>query len=281
MRSCLTIAKDPHPCQNAKPFDETAEKPSMPDEVPPMSDQDRDNPRREFLRKSLTLIPVVTVASTALGSSVLLAAPESAPANPGRTPVSTSTYEPTYFTAEEWTFIKAAVAQLIPSDAQGPGALEAGVPEYIDRQMNTPYAAGALWFMQGPFNADAAPEMGWQSKLVPKEIYRLGIAATDAWSKAFNGKIFAEQDSATRDDLLKQLEAGKPEFDSVPSKIFFNLLLQNTKEGFFCDPIHGGNKGMVGWTMIGFPGARADFMDWVERNEQYPFPAVSIRGERA
>lgn len=246
-----------------------------------MSDQDRDNPRREFLRKSLTLIPVVTVASTALGSSVLLAAPEPAPSAPGKTPVSTSLYEPTYFTAEEWTFIKAAVAQLIPNDAQGPGALDAGVPEYIDRQMNTPYAAGALWFMQGPFNADAPAEMGWQSKLVPKEIYRLGIAATDAWSKTVNGKVFADQDSATRDDLLKQLEAGKPEFDSVPAKIFFNLLLQNTKEGFFCDPIHGGNKGLVGWTMIGFPGARADFMDWVERNEQYPFPAVSIRGERA
>lgn len=85
-----------------------------------MSDQDRDNPRREFLRKSLTLIPVVTVASTALGSSVLLAAPETAPSSPGKTPVSTSVYEPSYFTAEEWTFIKAAVAQLIPNDAQGP-----------------------------------------------------------------------------------------------------------------------------------------------------------------
>ncbi|MEB0046056.1 MULTISPECIES: gluconate 2-dehydrogenase subunit 3 family protein [unclassified Pseudomonas] len=248
-----------------------------------MSDQDRDNPRREFLRKSLTLIPVVTVASTALGSTVLMAAPDTAAAKPsqGGAPVSNSLYEPSYFTAQEWTFIKAAVAQLIPSDAQGPGALEAGVPEYIDRQMNTPYAAGALWFMQGPFNADAPPEMGWQSKLVPKEIYRLGIAATDAWSKALNGKVFAQQDSATRDDLLKQLEAGKPQFANVPAQIFFNLLLQNTKEGFFCDPIHGGNKDMVGWTMIGFPGARADFMDWVERNEQYPFPAVSIRGERA
>ena len=134
---------------------------------------------------------------------------------------------------------------------------------------------------QPPVKADAAPEMGWQSKLVPKDIYRLGIAATDQWAKSLNGKVFAEQDSATRDDLLKQLEAGKPQFDAVPAKIFFNLLLQNTKEGFFCDPIHGGNKGMVGWTMIGFPGARADFMDWVERNEQYPFPAVSIRGERA
>ncbi len=252
-----------------------------------MSEQ--DNPRREFLRKTLTLIPVVTVASTSLGGSVLMAtanadAQTASPAE-GRTPAPGKAYEPTYFTAEEWAFVNAAVARLIPADEQGPGALEAGVPEYIDRQMNTPYASGALWFMQGPFNADAPAEMGWQSKLVPKEIYRLGIAATDSWSNAFNGKTFAGQDSATQDDLLRRLEAGGAEtgehFAAVPPKIFFNLLLQNTKEGFFCDPIHGGNKGMVGWTMIGFPGARADFMDWVERNEQYPFPAVSIRGERA
>jgi gluconate 2-dehydrogenase gamma chain len=171
------------------------------------------------------------------------------------------------------------VARLIPAE-QGPGALEAGVPEYIDRQMNTPYAAGALWYMQGPFNADAAPEMGWQSKLVPKEIYRLGIAATDQWAKSLNGKTFAEQDSATRDDCSSNSKR-QTAVRCGSGEDFFSLLLQNTKEGFFCDPIHGGNKGMVGWTMIGFPGARADFMDWVERNEQYPFPAVSIRGERA
>lgn len=248
-----------------------------------MSDQDRDNPRREFLRKSLTLIPVVTVASTGLGGSLLAAAPETAAAaTPAKLPAGSSQgYEPSYFTAEEWAFIKAAVERLIPADEMGPGALEAGVPEYIDRQMNTPYAAGALWYMQGPFKADAAPEMGWQSKLVPKDIYRLGIAATDAWCKDLKGQTFAAQDSATRDDLLKQLEAGTPQFEAVPAKLLFNLLLQNTKEGFFSDPIHGGNKGLVGWTLIGFPGARADFMDWVERNEQYPFPAVSIRGERA
>ncbi|MBC2653881.1 gluconate 2-dehydrogenase subunit 3 family protein [Pseudomonas sp. MSSRFD41] len=249
-----------------------------------MSDQDRDNPRREFLRKSLTLIPVVTVASTGLGSSMLAVAPEAVAAEKPAAPskqASGGHYEPSYFSAEEWAFIKAAVERLIPADDMGPGALEAGVPEYIDRQMNTPYAAGALWYMQGPFKADAAPEMGWQSKLVPKEIYRLGIAATDAWCKQLKGQAFAAQDSATRDELLKQLEAGTPQFDTVPAKLFFNLLLQNTKEGFFSDPIHGGNKGLVGWTLIGFPGARADFMDWVERNEQYPFPAVSIRGERA
>jgi len=246
-----------------------------------MSDQDRDNPRREFLRKTLTLIPVVTVASSALGSSVLQAASQATPPAADKAPVNSGHYEPSFFTAEEWAFLNAAVARLIPADAQGPGALEAGVPEFIDRQMNTPYASGALWFMQGPFAADAPPEMGWQSKLVPREIYRLGIAATEAWCKKLHGSAFAGQDSATQDALLKQLEAGDADFDSVPPKIFFSFLLQNTKEGFFSDPIHGGNKGLVGWTMVGFPGARADFMDWVERNEQYPFPAVSIRGERA
>ena len=40
----------------------------------PMSDEDRDNPRREFLRKSLTLIPVVTLAGTGLGSGHQVAA---------------------------------------------------------------------------------------------------------------------------------------------------------------------------------------------------------------
>ena len=105
-----------------------------------MSDENRDNPRRDFLRKSLTLIPVVTLAGTGLGSSVLHASPEAAPATPAAPPAraDAGVYQPSYFTAEEWAFINAAVAQLIPADAQGPGAIEAGVPEYIDRQMNTP-----------------------------------------------------------------------------------------------------------------------------------------------
>jgi len=225
---------------------------------------------------------VGTVASTGLGGSVLMATPAAAAPEPAKRPATpANAYEPTYFSAEEWAFVNAAVARLIPADEQGPGALEAGVPEYIDRQMNTPYASGALWFMQGPFNADAAPEMGWQSQLVPKQIYRLGIAATEELCKKTYNSTFAGLDSATRDNELKQLEAGTPEFERGPAKMFFSFLLQNTKEGFFCDPIHGGNKGMGGWTMIGFPGARADFMDWVERNEPYSFPAVSIRGERA
>jgi gluconate 2-dehydrogenase gamma chain len=107
--------------------------------------------------------------------------------------------------------------------------------------------------MQGPFNADAAPELGYQLQLSPQQIYRLGIAAVDGWCKANGGQVFAAQDSATRDRILSKVEAGELVFDAVPAKVFFSLLVQNTREGFFCDPIHGGNKGMVGWTQIGFP----------------------------
>jgi gluconate 2-dehydrogenase gamma chain len=231
----------------------------------------------------LTLIPVVTVASTGLGvgASQLLAAPQAhqQPNVPATPPA--GDYQPTFFSAEEWAFVQAAVSRIIPADELGPGALEAGAAEFIDRQMNTPYATGAQWYMQGPFNADAAPELGYQLQLSPQQIYRLGIAAVDGWCKTNGGQPFAAQDSATRDRILSKVEAGELVFDTVPAKVFFSLLVQNTREGFFCDPIHGGNKGMVGWTQIGFPGARADFMDWVERNEPYPFPAVSIRGKRA
>jgi gluconate 2-dehydrogenase gamma chain len=249
-----------------------------------MPEHDQENPRRDFLRKTLTLIPVVTVASTGIGMNAFAATEKPvAAASAGTVPKAppAGDYQPTFFTKEEWAFVQAAVSRLIPADDLGPGALEAGAAEFIDRQMNTPYATGALWFMQGPFVTDAPATMGYQLQLVPQQIYRLGIAATDAWCKKTYGKVLAAQDSAVLDSILQKLEAGELVFDEVPAKAFFSLLLQNTREGFFCDPVHGGNKGMVGWTQIGFPGARADFMDWVERNEKYPFPAVSIRGERA
>src|SRR5690606_40843506 len=76
---------------------------------------------------------------------------------------------PTYFTQEEWAFINAAVDHLIPADEYGPGAIEAGVPEFIDRQMETPYGHGQLWYMQGPFRPSPAPEMGYQLRQKPAD----------------------------------------------------------------------------------------------------------------
>jgi gluconate 2-dehydrogenase gamma chain len=88
-------------------------------------------------------------------------------------------YRPTFFTPAEWAFINAACARLIPADENGPGAVELGVPQYIDRHMGTPWADGAIWSMQGPF-FEAKSEFGYQSQLTPKQQYRLGIKAIDA-----------------------------------------------------------------------------------------------------
>jgi gluconate 2-dehydrogenase gamma chain len=55
------------------------------------------------------------------------------------------------------------------------------------------------------------------------------------------------------------------------------MLLKDVQEGFFADPLYGGNRDMAGWRMIGYPGAHYDYRDWVERhNEAVPLPTVSI-----
>lgn len=245
-----------------------------------MSEQKTGSTRRDFLLKTITLAPAMAIGSAGLGS-LAAAAPAVAKEAAKTGPQQAREYQPTWFTPEEYAFLQAAVARLIPADERGPGALEAGVPEYIDRQMNTPYATGANWYMLGPFHPDADKALGYQLPLTPRDIYRLGLADADALAKQQHGKVFAALSGEQQDALLQALEAGSVELKQLPAKTFFSFLLQNTREGFFSDPIHGGNQGLVGWQLINFPGARADFMDWVERGEQYPLPPVSIRGERA
>ena len=232
--------------------------------------------RRGFLRRSIAIVP----AASALTATGFVAGQQAAaqPAPASGAPAS-SPYTPVYFHAEEWAFIQAAVARLIPSDDTGPGAIEAGVPEFIDRQMEGVFGHAAIWYMQGPF-VPSSPLFGYQGKMPPRDVYRAGIAATDAWCKQQKGgKRFAGLDAATQDEVLKGLDGGTIQFAEVGAKDFFGFLLQNTKEGYFSDPIHGGNKNAASWKMIGFPGARADFLDWVQKpGVHYPLPPVSING---
>jgi len=88
-------------------------------------------------------------------------------------------YVPMFFNPVEWSFINAAVGRLIPSDGPGPGGLETGVPEFIDRQMELPYGHGAYLYLQGPFQPDAPATLGYQLRYTPRELYRSGIAAAN------------------------------------------------------------------------------------------------------
>jgi gluconate 2-dehydrogenase gamma chain len=235
-----------------------------------MSSQPPSRSRRDFIRHSLATVPALGL----FGSAAIV--PERASA------AARQAYAPHYFNADEWAFVQAAVDRLIPADDTGPGALELGVAEFIDRQMDDAYGRGELWYMQGPFHPEAAPTLGYQLRFTPRELYRAGIKAVDDWCGRQHGKPFAELAPDQRDEVLRQLEGGAIELDGVPAKAFFAQLLTNTKEGYFADPMYGGNKGMGSWKMIGFPGARADFMDWSEQpGKPYPLGPVSIKGARA
>jgi gluconate 2-dehydrogenase gamma chain len=73
-----------------------------------------------------------------------------------------------FFTATEASVIAAACERIFPSDATGPGAKEAGVVIYIDRQLAGPYGADKYRYTKGPF-VESVPEHGYQAKENPRE----------------------------------------------------------------------------------------------------------------
>lgn len=242
-----------------------------------------DPSRRALLRGSAALAPGAALAMVgAAGAQVATAGRDDLGTGaPQEGHVTHPGYRPQHLTAPEWAFVCAAVDRLIPRDEHGPGALELGVAEYIDRQMGTPWAEGARWYMQGPF-IKAAPEFGYQSRLTPREQYRLGVRAADDHCRKVYGRPFAEIAVADRDAALKAMEDGKAGDEAAALKTFFNsFLLKNTLEGYFGDPMYGGNKDMAAWRMIGYPGVRADYQDWVTRPGPYPYGPVSLHGREA
>jgi gluconate 2-dehydrogenase gamma chain len=185
-----------------------------------------------------------------------------------------------FFAPGEVAFIDAAVGRLIPNDPIGPGAVEAGVTFFLDRQLAGKFGRGDHYFLGGPW-PKGTPEQGYQSRFSPAQLYRAAIAAIDKYVTAnFNGTVFSKLASTDQDKVLKGLESGGIALDDgVDSKSFFAMLLQNTKEGYFSDPIYGGNKDMGGWKMIGFPGAHYDYKEWVSRHgERVPYPTVGFKG---
>ncbi|WP_080664205.1 gluconate 2-dehydrogenase subunit 3 family protein [Bradyrhizobium elkanii] len=184
-----------------------------------------------------------------------------------------------YFTPEEGAAVEALVDRLIPPDPETPGGKDAGCAVFIDRQLAGSYGSAEGLYMHGPF-ADGTPEQGDQSPLTPAARYRQALAALDKYCRAtYGGKPFAQIPDDEKDKVLSALEKDQVQLEGTSGRAFFEYLLQNTREGFFADPVYGGNRDMVGWKMIGFPGARYDYRDWVERhNERYPLPPIGVAG---
>lgn len=236
--------------------------------------------RRDLLTAGAVVGSAVALVKPAEGRSISGGVPWQPNEAAAPTPALPGTPDPLpFFTPDERNFIDAAVSRLIPADDLGPGAKEAGVTVFIDRQLAGGFGQGQTWYMQGPW-ADGTASQGFQSRMTPAQIYRAAIKAIDEYcGKNFNNKKFAELPLTDQDKVISGMEKGDIQLEGIKAKTFFDMFLQNTVEGFLSDPIYGGNRDMVGWKLIGFPGARYDYRDHVSKHgEKYPLPPVGIKG---
>jgi gluconate 2-dehydrogenase gamma chain len=184
-----------------------------------------------------------------------------------------------YFTSDEGRAVEALADRIIPSDPQTPGGKDSGCAVFIDRQLAGPYGRSDGHYTQPPFMS-GTKQQGAQSADGPAATYRKALAALDRYCQAsYQGKRFADLSDEQKDELLKSIEDEKTKLEGIDAQSFFELVIKDVQEGFFADPLYGGNRDMVAWKMIGYPGARYNYLDWVERhNERFPLPPVSITG---
>ncbi len=232
-----------------------------------MADDNNPIRRRNFLMGAGTAVaaslaqPVAAEAQTA---------PSAASTAPDVEPLLT-------LTATEHAFFVAAADTLIPADDLSPSGSQCGVATFIDRQLAGAYGGGARLYRDGPF-IKAKPELGYQLPLNPREFFRAGIAAANDWSRKTYGRDFDRLVDADREAALKAMEAGKAEFSGFSSRMFFNALLDLNMEGFFADPIYGGNRDMAAWKMVGYPGLPATYREDIKKyfGKKYDKPPRSI-----
>lgn len=199
-------------------------------EVPPMADDPRPLSRRDLLKRA-GLAGAAAAMPPAVLANATAAPPADSPASVGAPALADVVREPLEaLTAGEADLLEAICERLIPTDALGPGALEARAAHYIDRAL-----AGAL--------ADS------------REAYRAGLAALDRYAQTSRGQGFLALTEAEQNAVLTDVEANKAE-GWAGAGAFFSLVRGHAWQGTFGDPYYGGNRDFVGWDLLGYPGVR-------------------------
>lgn len=231
------------------------------------SNADGSLPRRRFLFGAGTavaagLAPGVSVhAQTAAAAASKSAEPETF----------------LVLTAPEAAFYSAVADCMIPADELTPSGTDCGVVSFIDRQLASAWGGGAKMYRSGPHRT-AKREYGYQLPLTPKEFFTAGVVAANIWTKKTWHKDFDGLTTEQRIAALKALEEGRADLGHMNSKQFFEALLNLVMEGFFADPMYGGNRDKVAWKMVGFPGLPALYANLIAkyRDKRYAPEPKSI-----
>jgi gluconate 2-dehydrogenase gamma chain len=240
--------------------------------------------RRRLVAGSGVALATTGIASIGAATTLALqATPEAEPVaqTPPESPQEVNR-PAAFFNIHEALTVDAIVSRILPGTADDPGAHEAGVVFYIDGQLaGTNLGYTLKTYTQGPFPvvseqpvpveaastrdiydyvpvaADQIARFGYQSVLSPQEIYRRGLQFVDAYAQSQFQNNFVDLSAEQQDQILTDMQADKATgFNGPGGKAFFTQLRNDTIEGMFSDPMYGGNRDMVGWKLIGYPGAQ-------------------------
>ncbi|MGR3502552.1 gluconate 2-dehydrogenase subunit 3 family protein [Pseudaestuariivita sp.] len=175
--------------------------------------------------------------------------------------------QPFFFLSNnEARYLASLCDTLIPRDDY-PSASEAGVVDFIDLQMSSGYGKGEGLFLEGPFD-EGTPEQGYQLPLTPAEFLRQGLEQAMQGAPADAEGFEAHATALSKDEVP---------FGDLSSKQFFDEVWKLTNQGYFADPIYGGNTDYAGWKMVGFPGAHAYYLSFVDKhNRPYRQPPMGV-----
>jgi len=203
--------------------------------------------------------------------------------------------------SEDFAVLAAATERIFPEDDQGPGAIELGVPYFIDKQLAGSWGTNAKEYMHDPFmqtqdiedyqrkdtdqdksgantsTKAPTPTPRYQTRLNRGELFLYGLRTIEKVSKDEFGDSFVDLEEEQQDEVLQMFENGEVDMNGVVSITFFNLLLQTTIEGVYADPVYGGNKHMMGWKMKEYPGPRMAYIDDIESEEFIVMEQKSLR----
>ncbi len=242
-----------------------------------------ENSRRRFLQVFAGVSAAIPLAAPIAAASVTVAAAE-APAPAGAPTAAPAAAAPTaaeasagytYFGIEEAALVEALMDTMCPADDLTPSGTDSGLATYIDRQLAGAFGSGDRLYAAGPW-LPGKPQQGYQHPRDPKSLFSVGLGALQRACQTATGKKFAELSPADRDAFLASLVAGKVTDERVPLAEWFNELVYPLfEQACFADPIYGGNRGKVFWTVIGYPGLPAFHTLDVEQYRGKPYPGAA------
>lgn len=234
-----------------------------------MTEKDKGLSRRDFLKRS-GIVTGTLVGGGLLGGVIGYNARNNTETSPEETREKARQISPKgrkFFTRDaDFKILSQATERIFPKDDLGPGAIQLGVPYFIDNQLAGAYGMNSREYMQGPFFVGKETQ-GYQSPLTRAEIFSVGIAALDNEAQKRFKKSFTDLEGGQMDEILTAFQKGEVKLNGVTSSFFFTLLRSATLEGAYSDPIYGGNNNMDGWKMKNFPGHQAAYINVIESDK--------------